>query len=363
MAITKLVSPSVPNPTVSGAGGSWDLAMAQLTACKKMLSGEQMILTQWTNATVLPALKLGSYLQHAGTIYVVDTADYAITAPTSDGTYYIRLAVSAETLAVSFISSLSGYSWNTQHNGLYDSSNNQVLPYQVVRTGGSYAKRRILNPYHTSGFSTIDYLGNIIGGTLTLSGNIIGGALTLSGNATIAGHDIDSELDTLNSRVNQDVKTTARPAFNDLLPSFSSPLVAGDVLILKQYSNSIYTPTNYNNWVQIGNAFTQRSFTALNPETACLSVRVKLYGYGRVGSDATNCKVRIKRNGAVIITSDTINSTDYVLVGTLDIDYTSDDSFTLEGLQSYSNVTYSYVYVKAEIVVNRTFNKLESLYN
>ena len=38
-------------------------------------------------------------------------------------------------------------------------------------------------------------------------------------NATIAGHNIDSELDTLNGRVNQGVKTTDSPTFANMLPS------------------------------------------------------------------------------------------------------------------------------------------------
>ena len=51
MAITKLLSPNTPNPITAGPNGDWDLAMAQLTAVKKLLAGEQMMLTEWTNAT------------------------------------------------------------------------------------------------------------------------------------------------------------------------------------------------------------------------------------------------------------------------------------------------------------------------
>ena len=40
MAITKLVSPSTPNPTGTGAGASWDLAMAQLTAVRRFLANK-----------------------------------------------------------------------------------------------------------------------------------------------------------------------------------------------------------------------------------------------------------------------------------------------------------------------------------
>ena len=54
MAITKLLSPNTPIPITAGPNGDWDLAMAQLTAVKKLLAGEQMMLTEWTNATTLP---------------------------------------------------------------------------------------------------------------------------------------------------------------------------------------------------------------------------------------------------------------------------------------------------------------------
>ena len=62
-------------------------------------------------------------------------------------------------------------------------------------------------------------------------------------NSTIAGHNIDSELDTLNGRVNQGVKTTDSPSFSGLtlastfLPR-SNP-VAGSQTIAK---NSTWTP-------------------------------------------------------------------------------------------------------------------------
>ena len=75
MAITKLISPNTPNPITAGPNGDWDLAMAQLTAVKKLLAGEQMMLTEWTNATTQPKLALGTHLQHKGSIYVVETED------------------------------------------------------------------------------------------------------------------------------------------------------------------------------------------------------------------------------------------------------------------------------------------------
>ncbi len=184
MAITKLISPSTPNPLPpAGAGGDWDKAMAQLTAVKKLLSGEQMILTQWTNNTTAPALAKGSYFQHMGAIYVVDTEDYVLPALSADGTYYIRVAVSGETLSVSYSVNIADYSWSAQHNGLYHADESQVLPYQVIKAGASIGKYKILNPWQASAdFAVVDYLGHLHGTSLGISG-----AASIGGNATVGG--------------------------------------------------------------------------------------------------------------------------------------------------------------------------------
>ena len=118
MAITKLISPPThPNPVSVGDGGDWDLAMAQLTAMKVVMGGQQMILTEWTNTTGEPKLAQGSYLQHRGSVYVVDATDYAITAPTTDGTWFLKIAESGNTLVVSWLASSAGYTWNASFNG------------------------------------------------------------------------------------------------------------------------------------------------------------------------------------------------------------------------------------------------------
>ena len=119
MAITKLVSPSTPNPTGTGAGASWDLAMAQLTAVRRFLAVNKCCLHNGQIPLQCPKLALGIYLQHlGGAIYVVDSADYTIPTPSSDGTWYVKLTVSGATLSVSVVNSLSGFAWSSQHNGL-----------------------------------------------------------------------------------------------------------------------------------------------------------------------------------------------------------------------------------------------------
>ena len=194
MAITKLISPSTPNPLPpAGAGGDWDKAMAQLTAVKKLLSGEQMILTQWMNTTTAPSLAEGSYLQHMGAIYVVDTEDYALPALSADGTYYIKLTISGETLIPTFITALTGFSWSAQHNGLYNASDEQVLPYSVIREGSAYGKRKILNPASSPNlFARTDYQGNLYGNSLSLVGNAsVNGTLGVTGVATFSNTILD----------------------------------------------------------------------------------------------------------------------------------------------------------------------------
>lgn len=182
MAITKLISPNTPNPIGAGAGGDWEKAMAQLTAVKKMLSGEQMILTQWTNNTTAPALAKGSYFQHMGAIYVIDTEDYALPVLSADGTYYIKLTISGETLVPTYITSLAGFSWSSPHNGLYNASDEQILPYSVIREGSSYGKRKILNLASSPNLlARVDYQGNLYGNAIS------GASLGVTGNATVGG--------------------------------------------------------------------------------------------------------------------------------------------------------------------------------
>jgi len=181
MAITMLVSAGTPVPTTGN--DDWQKAMAQLTALKTAMAGKQMHLTEWTNTTTLPALAMGSYIQHAGAIYVVDAEDYVITVPAADGTYYVQLVTDGVTLAVSFVSDISGFSYNANHNGLYSGADTQVLPYQIIKAGSAYTKRKIINPFANNNFSLVDYLGH-----LSVAGGFsVNGTLGVVGNATVGG--------------------------------------------------------------------------------------------------------------------------------------------------------------------------------
>ncbi len=154
MAITKVGAMTDP----PGAD-DYAILQAKLDAYAKQIGNQGMILTQWTNTTTAPKIAIGSYITHGGTLFVVDTEDFAVPAPTSDGTYYLKVATSGATLAVSWVASTAGYVWNAIYNGLYHADESQILPYQLVKAGATLTKRKITNLMQGSGFVTVDWTG------------------------------------------------------------------------------------------------------------------------------------------------------------------------------------------------------------
>ena len=143
MAIAK-VAQFESTPT---AVSDYEAQNAHISAFIRQCANQAMILSQWTNTTTAPAILIGSYISHGGILYQVQTENFAVTAPEADGTYYLKVAVSGASLALSWVTDISGYSWNAIYNGLYDVSENQILAYQLVVTGTAtvFAKRVILN--------------------------------------------------------------------------------------------------------------------------------------------------------------------------------------------------------------------------
>jgi len=131
-----------------------------------------MALTEWENSTTIPALALGTYLSHGGYLYRVDTEDYVISGTPTDGTWYVRLEASGDTLIATWINDLSGYAWNAVNNGLYN-SDKQLMPYQLVKAGAVLTKRKIMNLWQGGGFQTVDKEGKISVAGLTLPSNDI----------------------------------------------------------------------------------------------------------------------------------------------------------------------------------------------
>lgn len=156
MAITKMGTYRNPPEDIT----DYEAMIEKIDMYARMVSGAGMILTEWINTNEYPKLAMGSYLFHGGASYLVDTEDYEIGAP-GNGTYYLRIAASGETLAVSWISSLSGYAWNPIYNGLYHPDQSQILPYQLVVSGATKEKWKITNLAQGSGFIRANWQGAV----------------------------------------------------------------------------------------------------------------------------------------------------------------------------------------------------------
>jgi hypothetical protein len=165
MAIVKIGVMSDPS-----AEGDYTRLIAHLNAFARQVSGNQFILTQ-TAGTGLPALALGAYIQHGGVVYQVQTADEAISGTPADGTYYIKVAASGEVLVATWITDISGYTWNAIYNCLTAVDEPQLLPYMVVVSGTAtvYTKYRleVFDMAHSAiKCSTITASGAISGATI-----------------------------------------------------------------------------------------------------------------------------------------------------------------------------------------------------
>ena len=163
---------------------------AHLQAFTNQLMTQQFILD---SGTAQPVINQGCYVSHGGSLYIAD-ADTSITGSPSDGSVYIRVS-GTTSLTVEFVNNISGYAWNPVYSAL-TSGSYTLLPYLIVKAGTSWTRYNF-NPNNQQ-------FGSLA--SLTVDGNIAVGG-------TVDGHDIDSELDTLNGRVNQAVNTTSSPTF------------------------------------------------------------------------------------------------------------------------------------------------------
>jgi len=184
----------------------YEAIVSHLEAYTRQVGNQGMILTEWTNTTNAPKIAMGSYISHGGVLYVVEDEDYALPALSSDGTYYIRVAVSGETLALDYITDLTGYVWNAIYNGLYHPDGKQVLPYQVVKSGALVEKYKITNLMQGGGFSRVRYDGVLKCESLEVAGAISG--------ATVNTGQGANEL----YPMNQAVRTTDNVSFANINP-------------------------------------------------------------------------------------------------------------------------------------------------
>lgn len=194
MAITRVGVMANPPTNI----GDYTHILAHLDAYAKQVGNQGMLLTQWGNASGVPAIAKGSYISHGGTLFVVDTEDFLVAAPASNGTYYLRVAGSGASLAISWVTSIGGYTWNAIYNGLYDGSENQILPYMLIKTGAVLEKWKISNLMQGAGFVTVDYLGAIVGTSLAVTGAISGASVDTGQGATEV-HLMDQNVRTIDN--------------------------------------------------------------------------------------------------------------------------------------------------------------------
>jgi hypothetical protein len=133
MAITQVANPS----SVPSAVADYEAQNAHISAFNNIVNNQPFILTN-SGGTGLPAIKLGTYIQYGGNLYVVDTSDYAITGTPVDGNNYIRLS-GTTTLTAEWIQDISSYVWNEVYGYKYTGSY-AILPYLVVKDGTEYEK-------------------------------------------------------------------------------------------------------------------------------------------------------------------------------------------------------------------------------
>jgi len=221
MAITKLESPVTPNPATAGVGGDWDLAMAQLTACKILLQGEQAILTEMdaflNESTTIPKIAQGTYIQHLGAIYIVDTEDYTILGSPSAGANYIQIAVSGDNLTATWITSLTGYTWSADYQGAYDASNNMILPYVVMQVTGPLYYKYNINFNHKYFGGNVESVGDLtVGGLAAITGALSAASASITGALSAATLNTGQGANELYA-MDQDVETNDTPFFTDML--------------------------------------------------------------------------------------------------------------------------------------------------
>ena len=74
-------------------------------------------------------------------MYIVDTGDEGISGSPADGLVYVKVSGSA-TLTASFITDISGFSFNFIYNAFVDASGDTLLPYTIFKNSSDWSKFR-----------------------------------------------------------------------------------------------------------------------------------------------------------------------------------------------------------------------------
>jgi hypothetical protein len=135
MAINKVVAPNSVPTNVS----DYVAQNAHMMGFMTQVNMQAFVLTDPTTADK-PKIALGSYINHGGSLYKVEGADESITGTPADGKVYVRVTGSA-TLSASFISDISGYSYNHAY-GTMTSGAYTLLPYEIRKSGSNWVKYR-----------------------------------------------------------------------------------------------------------------------------------------------------------------------------------------------------------------------------
>jgi hypothetical protein len=268
MAITKITAPSSIPATVA----DYQAQNSHLMAFINQINSQAFILSD-PNGTVAPTIKQGAYISHGGSLYIVDTADATISGSPSDGTVYIRVS-GTDTLTAEYIADISSYAWNSAYNAMISGSYT-LLPYMLIKSGTSWTKYRF--EQHKQSLKSLNVADNI----------------TLGG--TVDGHDIDGELDTLNGRVNQGVKTTDSPTFAKLtlttsvegsksIAGGSSWVIPAGIYVLENIVYVVYEFYLSGSWFPVSNEHAKKTifsdgtnFRLRNTDSSSKTVRYRKF--------------------------------------------------------------------------------------
>jgi hypothetical protein len=136
MAITKVGTiNTIPSPV-----SDWTNTVKHINAFINQVNNQAFILSD-PLGTTSPVIKQGCYINHGGTLYIVDTEDYTPSGSPADGNVYIKLTPSGDTLVGSFITDISSYSFNQQYGNMV-SGDDMILPYLLVKSGENWTKYR-----------------------------------------------------------------------------------------------------------------------------------------------------------------------------------------------------------------------------
>lgn len=184
MAINLLEQPSSGVPTI----GNSDYQKQNINDLAGLVANGS-IFTDWTSTAAVPDAQTGAVIKHINNIYEVQLTDETITGSTSEGANYVKATVSGSVMTLSFVTSVSGFAYYSQYDGIYNASNEQLLSDVLYKTGTTYYRSR----GNGRDFNSLVLNNGAViysGGLQTLNSNIETGTGTING-ATIASTGIN----------------------------------------------------------------------------------------------------------------------------------------------------------------------------